>query len=171
MTKRVEVPADAVLHYDARVVRRGVEIGVKSREERVVENPQDSPLCICSSELLLPRKGLLVDDLNGVGRRMVIAAVVVAEAAEIYISNVAGADAAEELKIFGAETAGAVGAYRRPGCVGGAVRLRRGIRLRGGGGVEGKAGEAAATLAAATAHGALARVNCLGTDISVGVGR
>lgn len=114
VAERVKVSPAAVFHHDARVVWRSIEVGVESREEGVIEDPEDPLLRHRSIELLLLRQRQLVDHLHRVRVRRSL----VAQAAEIDSSDVAAANAAEELEVPGAEIGGkGPGTNRGPGRV------------------------------------------------------
>lgn len=123
----VEVAAAAELHDGAGEVRVSIEVGVEGGEERVVEGPQDPPLRLGPPQLLLPRQLALVHHLHrvvvlGLLFAPPVAAVLVAEPAEIDRADVPPAQSPDELEIPRAHVA-AEAADGDPGGVGAAMGL------------------------------------------------
>ena len=105
----MQVSTRTKLHYNAREMR-SFELSVERRQERMVKHLQNLPLHFSSLALLLQYHRLFVNHLHGVeARRVIIIAateffIAVPETAQIHSTDVAGADAAEELEITKGET-------------------------------------------------------------------
>jgi len=108
----VEVAGGAVVHEEARVVG-DIDARVERGEEGMVERVEDFGFGFRVGEFFGGEE-VFVDDFEGE-----VGAVVVAEAAEEYAAEVAGAEVAEELKM--AEVEAAVGGEHGGGLDGGPV--------------------------------------------------